>query len=210
MNKASNSNRHAPTTRHSTLPRVQMRAEHTTQSRGHLGAPVGARSREDERTRPRTQARPSYKETRAQREKHSLATQIAQLTGIIQGIFSRKLLLAVLVLFLVVVNLVGPVHEFYIARRTGDILQEKKELIDKKNKDLEASRDELLTEEGITNEARRRGYVAPGEVGVSVEGAEPTSTENPGSVVEYEDTRGWLQKSIDDVFGFNPQDVWDK
>lgn len=210
MRETPANNIHTPSTRKTAHTREHMRHERLAQPHEHTRVPWQTQLLENRRNQPHAQTRPSYKETRAHREKHSLASQVAQLVSIIQGIFSRKLLLVLVVIVLVVVNLAGPVHEFYIARRTGDVLQAKKELIEKKNNDLEASRDELLTEEGIINEARRRGYVESGEVGVNVEGADPTATENPSSIVEYEDTRTWLQKGIDDVFGFNPQEVWDK
>ncbi|KXG88587.1 hypothetical protein HMPREF3232_01489 [Fannyhessea vaginae] len=110
----------------------------------------------------------------------------------------------------IALGVVGPVHDFYVARRTGDVLEQKKAYIEEKNSELEAERDSLFTEEGVETQARKRGYVSLGEVGVNVEGLEQKEVEDPSKPVEYPDSRSWFDKMLDTLFGFSPQDIWNK
>ena len=140
------------------------------------------------------------------KSQHSLSAQVGQLVGIISTILSRKIWIVCLVIAAIALGVVGPVHDFYVARRTGDVLEQKKAYIEEKNAELESERDSLFTEEGVETQARKRGYVSPGEVGVNVEGLEQKEVEDPSKPVEYPDARSWF----DTLFGFSPQDIWNK
>lgn len=154
--------------------------------------------------------RRSYKNRNRTKSQHSLSAQIDQLVGIISTILSRKIWVVCLVVVVIALGVVGPVHDFYVARRTGDVLEQKKAYIEEKNSELEAERDSLFTEEGVETQARKRGYVSPGEVGVNVEGLEQKEVEDPSKPVEYPDSRSWFDKMLDTLFGFSPQDIWNK
>lgn len=154
--------------------------------------------------------RRSYKNRNRTKSQHSLSAQIDQLVGIISTILSRKIWVVCLVIAAIALGVLGPVHDFYVARRTGDVLEQKKAYIEEKNSELEAERDSLFTEEGVETQARKRGYVSPGEVGVNVEGLEQKEVEDPSKPVEYPDSRSWFDKMLDTLFGFSPQDIWNK
>ena len=154
--------------------------------------------------------RRSYKNRNRTKSQHSLSAQASQLIGIISTILSRKIWVICLVVMAIVLGVLGPVHDFYVARRTGDVLEQKKAYIEEKNAELESERDSLFTEEGVETQARKRGYVSPGEVGVNVEGLEQKEVEDPSKPVEYPDTRSWFDKTLDTLFGFSPQDIWNK
>lgn len=154
--------------------------------------------------------RRSYKNRNRATSQHALSAQIDQLVGIISTILSRKIWVVCLVIAAIALGVVGPVHDFYVARRTGDVLEQKKAYIEEKNSELEAERDSLFTEEGVETQARKRGYVSPGEVGVNVEGLEQKEVEDPSKPVEYPDSRSWFDKMLDTLFGFSPQDIWNK
>lgn len=154
--------------------------------------------------------RRSYKNRNRAKSQHSLSAQVGQLVGIISTILSRKIWVVCLVIAAIALGVVGPVHDFYVARRTGDVLEQKKAYIEEKNAELESERDSLFTEEGVETQARKRGYVSPGEVGVNVEGLEQKEAEDPSKPVEYPDSRSWFDKMLDTLFGFSPQDIWNK
>lgn len=154
--------------------------------------------------------RRSYKNRNRAKSQHSLSAQVGQLVGIISTILSRKIWVVCLVIAAIALGVVGPVHDFYVARRTGDVLEQKKAYIEEKNAELESERDSLFTEEGVETQARKRGYVSPGEVGVNVEGLEQKEVEDPSKPVEYPDSRSWFDKMLDTLFGFSPQDIWNK
>lgn len=154
--------------------------------------------------------RRSYKNRSRATSQHALSAQVGQLVGIISTILSRKIWVVCLVVVAIALGVVGPVHDFYVARRTGDVLEQKKAYIEEKNSELEAERDSLFTEEGVETQARKRGYVSPGEVGVNVEGLEQKEVEDPSKPVEYPDSRSWFDKMLDTLFGFSPQDIWNK
>ena len=154
--------------------------------------------------------RRSYKNRSRATSQHALSAQVGQLVGIISTILSRKIWVVCLVVVAIALGVVGPVHDFYVARRTGDVLEQKKAYIEEKNSELEAERDSLFTEEGVETQARKRGYVSLGEVGVNVEGLEQKEVEDPSKPVEYPDSRSWFDKMLDTLFGFSPQDIWNK
>ena len=154
--------------------------------------------------------RRSYKNRSRATSQHALSAQVGQLVGIISTILSRKIWVVCLVIAAIALGVLGPVHDFYVARRTGDVLEQKKAYIEEKNAELEAERDSLFTEEGVETQARKRGYVSPGEVGVNVEGLEQKDADDPSKPVEYPDSRSWFDKMLDTLFGFSPQDIWNK
>ena len=162
------------------------------------------------RTARRAPARKSYKRAQRERNSHSAAVQFAQLAGIIRTLFTHRLVIGLVIVAIVIVGILVPFREFYVAQREGEVLQQKYELIQQKNDELAAQRDKLLTQEGIEDEARLRGYVSPGEVGVTVEGEEQPNDPARDMKLEYEDKRDWLQTMLDTLFAYDPLTTWNK
>lgn len=152
----------------------------------------------------------SRKRSNAPASKHSLVSQFSQLVAIILTICSKRIWVFVLVVLAIVVGIAGPVRDYYVAKRTGSVLEQKKASIDEKNAELEHDREKLMTEDGIQEEARKRGYVEPGEVGVSVEGIDKSPQVDPSQVSTYPDTRDEQTKFFDGIFGFDPTLIWNK
>ena len=152
----------------------------------------------------------SRKRSNAPASKHSLVSQFFQLVAIILTICSKRIWVFVLVVLAIVVGIAGPVRDYYVAKRTGSALEQKKASIDEKNAELEHDREKLMTEDGIQEEARKRGYVEPGEVGVSVEGIDKSPQVDPSQVSTYPDTRDEQTKFFDGIFGFDPTLIWNK
>ena len=152
----------------------------------------------------------SRKRSNAPASKHSLVSQFSQLVAIILTICSKRIWVFVLVVLAIVVGIAGPVRDYYVAKRTGSVLEQKKASIDEKNAELEHDREKLMTEDGIQEEARKRGYVEPGEVGVSVEGIDKSPQVDPSQVSIYPDTRDEQTKFFDGIFGFDPTLIWNK
>lgn len=171
---------------------------------------VPANSATPARTAKRAPARKSYKRAQRERNSHSAAVQFAQLAGIIRTLFTHRLVIGLVIVAIVIVGILVPFREFYVAQREGEVLQQKYELIQQKNDELAAQRDKLLTQEGIEDEARLRGYVSPGEVGVTVEGEEQPNDPARDMKLEYEDKRDWLQTMLDTLFAYDPLTTWNK
>lgn len=150
------------------------------------------------------------KRSNAPASEHSLATQLSQLIAIILAICTHRMWVFVLVVIAIVIGIAGPTRDYYVAQRTGEVLAQKQESIEEKNAELEHARERLMTEEGIQEEARKRGYVEPGEIGVSVEGLEKEPQSDPSKVSEYPDTRDTKTKVFDQLFGFDPVRIWNK
>lgn len=84
----------------------------------------------------------------------------------------RAPLIALAVALVVVVVLYGPACAYYQAWRTNGTLQERDAQATSETGELEGDINNLMTEEGIKDEARRRGYVDEGETRIVLEGDE--------------------------------------
>lgn len=121
----------------------------------------------------------------------------------------HRILVTVLAVVLVaVVGLYGPARDYYVACRTGEVLQQKYDDISSQNSALTADVQRLQTKEGIEDEARKRGYVSQGETAVTVEGLSDDSQTDPSAVDAYKDDRSMTTKLLDTVFGYDPEATW--
>lgn len=85
----------------------------------------------------------------------------------------RPPLVVIAVLLVLFVALYGPAKGYYSAWRTNGILLAEHEKETAEGKQLEDDVNALMTEQGIKDEARKKGYVDEGEKIVVVEGLEP-------------------------------------
>lgn len=118
------------------------------------------------------------------------------------------LVLAVLVVVAALVFgvLWGPARAYYLAWRESGVLQVEYEVLAQQNADLDHDLDRLQSLEGIEDEARRRGYVYPGEEALVVSGVEEQKVADPSAVQEaidrYEESQPWYVGWLDTVFGY--------
>lgn len=121
----------------------------------------------------------------------------------------RALAIIALTVTLVVSMLLGPVRTYYVACRTGQDLQAYQEVLQGKNDDLRQDISRLQTQEGIEDEARKRGYVGEGETSLNVEGLDTGQTQatDPSAKPTYEDTRDWTTRLLDALFGYDPKET---
>ena len=112
---------------------------------------------------------------------------------------------AALVLF---VALYGPACGLYQAWRENGVLLAEQERASAESEELEGDISTLMTEDGIKDEARRRGYVEEGETRIVVEGAE---SEDDASADENE-TEGtpWYLSVGDFLFQYHPSEEGEK
>lgn len=89
--------------------------------------------------------------------------------GALAARFRVPLIAAAAVLVAVAV-LYGPACTYYQAWRTNGVLQERDAQASADTTQLEGDINGLMTEEGVKDEARRRGYVEEGETRIVVEG----------------------------------------
>ncbi len=185
-------------------------------------------------------------EARQKNPHRPLPNPIDIASGIAHGLVSLKdwLLghprfgLALGVIALVLVALYGPAQSYYVAVRRGEILQAKYDQIDSENTTLSNDVARLQTEEGIKEEAAKRGYVDPDDIAVDEDADAKNSTSKEsaskgsttaveasqpsmGSVVDdpktdpsapkhYQDSRDWKTTLLDDVFLFDPEATWNE
>lgn len=118
------------------------------------------------------------------------------------------LVLAILVVLAALVFgvLWGPARAYYLAWRESGVLQVEYEALTEQNADLDHDLDRLQSLEGIEDEARRRGYVYPGEEALVVSGVEEQKVADPSAVQEaidqYEKSQPWYVGWLDSVFGY--------
>lgn len=124
------------------------------------------------------------------------------------GLVRMKGIMVVLAIALVVTMLFAPLRDLYLANRRLDTLQATYDTLLAENDEIRSELETLQTREGIENEARARGYVLPGETKVVVEGIETNEKTQLATVmdeVELPDERPWYIKTLDDLFGYDPE-----
>ncbi len=90
--------------------------------------------------------------------------------------------------------------------RTTQDLQVKYAALKSQNKDLQSDVDTLMSKEGIEDQARKNGYVYPGEKGVEVKGLKEDG-KDPSAAITYKDDRAWYTKVLDVLFGYDRKTV---
>lgn len=108
------------------------------------------------------------------------------------------------------VALYGPACGFYQAWRENGVLQAEQARASAESEELEGDISSLMTEEGIKDEARRRGYVEEGETRIIVEGAGEEGTGETASDSSSADDTPWYLRAADFVFQYRPSDEGEK
>lgn len=115
----------------------------------------------------------------------------------------RRLLLALAAVAVVAWALVSPIRGYYVARRENEELQAYYEQLSDESASLDQDVKSLTSEDGIKDEARKRGYVGEGETSVEVEGL--PEDDDSSSSTSGEDARSDLTKFLDTLFGYTPK-----
>ena len=124
---------------------------------------------------------------------------------------------AVAILIVAAVALYSPVRNYYVAMRTGQVLQVKYDQLSDENASLTYDVNRLQTKQGIEDEARRRGYVSTDEIGKepdpsdspsTVEAQSATAQKDPSAPRVYPDDRSWHVKVLDSLFFYDPEVTW--
>ena len=120
----------------------------------------------------------------------------------------RRVLTVLAVIAVAIAMLYRPARDYYIAWRTGYTLGVRNEALAEENEQLNEDLDRLMTHEGIEDEARKRGYVMPGETSVKVEGLEEAygTEESSGkaSDITGEENLPWYIHVGDALFFYEP------
>ncbi len=123
-------------------------------------------------------------------------------TGAVNSVkdFCRRHLVVVVVLAaiaVVVLAVYPPAKSYYLAWRTGTDLQATYDSLSQSNEDLQGDLSRLQTKEGIEDEARKKGYVSPGETAVNVEGLPDDSASG-----QTQQEKPWYIQLGDTIFGY--------
>ncbi len=114
--------------------------------------------------------------------------------------FCRRHLVIVIVLVAiaaVVLAVYPPAKTYYVAWRTGSDLQVTYDNLSQSNENLQSDLERLQTKEGIEDEARKKGYVSPGETAVNVEGLPDDSATD-----QTQEEKPWYIQWGDVIFGY--------
>ena len=111
----------------------------------------------------------------------------------------------VLAIALTFAMLFTPARNLYVAKRQLQELQATYDELAAENKAIQDEINYLLSDQGVEDEARARGYVAEGETKVVVEGLDLSDDEDPTSMLapaEVVDDRPWYIRFLDWVFRY--------
>lgn len=124
-----------------------------------------------------------------------------------------KPLAIALVILAILGGLYGPMRDYYVAYRTGDILARQLQVSERYNKSLQSDVSKLLSKEGIEDEARSKlGLVMPGEKQLEVKGLDGDSSDASSSLTASEIAKReaevaaeapWYIKVLDTVFFYS-------
>lgn len=109
----------------------------------------------------------------------------------------------------VIVFLYPPISSFYAACRTNATLSGRLEEVTQSVDELSSDVSKLTSEEGIKDEARRRGYVEDGETAVEMQGIEDSGSAASDTTVmqeaqEEQTETPWYFVILDFIFRYNP------
>lgn len=113
------------------------------------------------------------------------------------------------IIFLLFV-LYPPACSYYAAVRTNSALSSKLEDVNSQVDELSGDVNKLTSEEGLKDEARRLGYVEPGDTAVDMEGVEDSGGATSDTTVmneatEEEEELPWYLVVSDFIFRYNPE-----
>lgn len=170
----------------------------------------GGAGREDREDRGGREEKASAGErVAAARERAASGAQTARERATSAGEWAaahRRLWIVLAVVVAVAAALYGPAQRYYVSMRTTQDLQVKYAALKSQNKDLKSDVDALMSKEGIEDQARKNGYVYPGEKGVEVKGLKEDG-KDPSAAITYKDDRAWYTKVLDALFGYDRKTV---
>lgn len=156
-----------------------------------------------ERRRDRT--RVSSQRRRQRRSRPTLDERLDVIADAVRA--HTRAVIAIALVFAAVVMIYGPLRNYYVAMRSGQDLQAYYDALVEQNESLREDLGRLQSEEGIEDEAHRRGYIKDGETPVITEGLPKEDMTELLGEIELEDTRPWYIKVLDVVF-FYSRDNW--
>lgn len=110
------------------------------------------------------------------------------------------------IVFALLAALYGPAQQYYTSVRRSQDLQTKYAALKSQNGDLSSDVKTLMTKSGIEDQARKNGYVYPGEKSVKVKGLKEDG-KDPSAAITYKDDRTWYVKVLDVLFGYDRKTV---
>lgn len=110
------------------------------------------------------------------------------------------------IVFALMAALYGPAQQYYTSVRRSQDLQTKYAALKSQNGDLSSDVKTLMTKSGIEDQARKNGYVYPGEKSVKVKGLKEDG-KDPSAAITYKDDRTWYVKVLDVLFGYDRKTV---
>ena len=114
----------------------------------------------------------------------------------------KRALIVVAVIVATIVMLYAPARAYYIAWRTQLDLEARYAAILEENEDLYEDLDRLRSREGIEDEARKRGYVIPGETSVVVRGLPEEGLDTGSKANDVVADVPWYLVPLDVIFGY--------
>lgn len=123
----------------------------------------------------------------------------------------RALSIALVAIVALALMLYPPIKALYGASRTNALLSCQLSSVTATNDTLQGEVDNLMTREGIEDEARRRGYVTEGDTPVDMSGVEDSGGASSDSTVSTDESAPaasdpWYVSALDFIFGYNPAD----
>ncbi len=193
--------------------RAARASEHGTPRRA-AGTPrteAGARpdradAREARSSRPAEDAR---RQAPSARERAAAGVDAARDTAVSARDFAvrhKRLWVALAIVFALLAALYGPAQQYYTSVRRSQDLQTKYAALKSQNGDLSSDVKTLMTKSGIEDQARKNGYVYPGEKSVKVKGLKEDG-KDPSAAITYKDDRTWYVKVLDVLFGYDRKTV---
>lgn len=124
---------------------------------------------------------------------------------------ARRAIIVFAFLALVVAFLYGPTRSLYAATRDEQIYTAQLAELNAHNEELRAEVNRLQSREGIEDEARKRGYVGPGETPVMVDGLEVddrgTADASASADLTLEEEDPWYVEVLDFLFDYEAPEL---
>ncbi len=121
----------------------------------------------------------------------------------------RVLVVAAITLGLLVIAFYSPVKVWYTAYRDKQLYALQLQVLAEQNKKLQSEVDRLQSQEGIEDEARKRGYVKANETSVTIKGKTTTNGEadagaSKDELEEVKTKNPWYINVLDKFFMYKP------
>ena len=114
----------------------------------------------------------------------------------------KRLIIGFALVVVVLAMLYAPARAYYLAWRTQLDLSARYEAIQAENDEINEDLDHLRSREGIEDEARKRGYVNPGETAVVVRGLPDEDIDGGSQADEVVAEVPWYLVPLDALFGY--------